>query len=439
VTLATPDGPATHTAEGARLCEVVSKPADEIRRQILIPLWNTYTFFVNYARLDDFDPAAALVPVAERPEIDRWILANLHALIETAHREFQDFNAAGFLREAAHFIDDLSNWYIRRNRRRFWRSRDAHDQDKLAAYQTLYEVLVTLTKLLAPAIPFLAERMYQNLVRSGKAAPDAPESVHLCDYPQADRSLLDPALSERMALAQLVVNLGHGLREKSNLRVRQPLAELQFACATPTQRAAIENLAGVIQEELNIKKLTGRENLDDLVTYTYKPNLKTLGPKFGKGLGVISKALPTVDPKVLAPLRRGESVTLRLDGQEYQLAPEDVMVGTLQAADWVSADSAGVQIALSTVLTPELKQEGNARDFVRQVQQLRKDADLEIENRIRVFYETNDDDVLAAIAAWDDYIRAETLADAVAQASRTAGAKDVLVGSVELPIWIEKV
>jgi isoleucyl-tRNA synthetase len=300
-------------------------------------------------------------------------------------------------------------------------------------------VLVTLTKLLAPAIPFLAERMYQNLVRSGKAAPDAPESVHLCDYPQADRSLLDPALSERMALAQLVVNLGHGLREKSNLRVRQPLAELQFACATPTQRAAIENLAGVIQEELNIKKLTGRENLDDLVTYTYKPNLKTLGPKFGKGLGVISKALPTVDPKVLAPLRRGESVTLRLDGQEYQLAPEDVMVGTLQAADWVSADSAGVQIALSTVLTPELKQEGNARDFVRQVQQLRKDADLEIENRIRVFYETNDEDVLAAIAAWDDYIRAETLADAVAQAPRAAGAKDVLVGSVELPMWIEKV
>lgn len=474
VTLQTPDGLLDKTREGVTTCEVESKPADEIRRQVLIPLWNTYAFFVNYARLDEFDSAATEVPVAERPEIDRWILSNLHQLIETAHREFRAFDIAGFLREATRFIDDLSNWYVRRNRRRFWRSRNAGDRDKLAAYQTLYTVLVTLTKLLAPVIPFMTERMYQNLVASspplrkggsGGVAPtdqatpdaratpptppflrggDACESVHLCAYPQPDAALLDPLLSERMSIAQLVVNLGHGLREQANQRVRQPLAELRFAASDAKQRAAIESLADVIQEELNVKKITACDNLDDLVSYTYKPNLKTLGPKFGKGLGVINKVLATIDPHVVAPLRRGEAVTLHLDEADYLLNPEDVLVSTQQAADWVAADSSGIQIALSTTLTPELKREGMARDFVRQVQQLRKDADLEITDRIRVFYDTDNAEVLAAITEWNDYIREETLADAVTKSSSTPPNTELaklgeIKSPIHLPIWIEKV
>ncbi len=230
VVLQTPEGPIEQTREGVPTCEVVSKPADEIRRQVLIPLWNTYAFFVNYARLDEFDPHAPAVPVAERPEIDRWILSNLQSLIAVANKGFQEFDTASVCRQAAEFIDDLSNWYIRRNRRRFWRSRDAGDRDKLAAYQTLYSVLVELTKLLAPMIPFLTERMYANLVKSWR--PDAPESVHLCDYPQPDQKLLDPELNTRMAAAQRLVRLGHKLRDDANLRVRQPLAECRFACAT---------------------------------------------------------------------------------------------------------------------------------------------------------------------------------------------------------------
>ncbi len=467
VPLMTPDGPITQTAEGAPTCEVVSKPADEIRRQVLIPLWNTYAFFVNYARLDDFDTAAAAVPVAERPEIDRWILSNMQALIETARREIENFNTAAFLREATTFIDDLSNWYVRRNRRRFWRSRTAGDRDKLAAYQTLYTVLVTLTKLLAPVIPFLMERMYQNLVRaspppsrgglggSGERSLEhqtahslpplhkggsQPESVHLCSYPVADSGLRDPALSERMALAQLVVNLGHGLREQAAQRVRQPLPELRFACANAAHRAAIETLTEVIQDELNVKKITPCDNLDDLVHYNYKPNLKTLGPKFGKGLAAISKALPAIDAKVLAPLRRGESVTLSIDGTDYLLAPQDVLVSTQQAADWVAADDRGVQIALSLVITPELKREGMARDFVRQVQQLRKEADLEIENRIRIDYSSGNADVKSAITEWSDYIRSETLADSITRAETApAGFKAALIGEIQVPVWIEKV
>ena len=444
VTLQTVDGPIEQTAEGVQTCLVTSTPADDVRRQVLIPLWNTYAFFVNYARLDAFDPAGPAVPCADRPEIDRWILSNLQALVQTARTEMESFNAPGFLREAARFIDDLSNWYIRRNRRRFWRSRGGDDRDKQAAYQTLYTVLTTLTKLLAPVIPFLTERMYQNLRLPGAGGaasrtPD-PDSVHLCPFPEVDPSLLDAQLSERMALAQKVVNLGHALREQSGQRVRQPLPELRFACSDPAQRAPLESLGDVIREELNVKKITGCEHLDDLVHYVYKPNLKTLGPKYGKGLAAIGRALPAADPASLAPLRRGETVTLLIEGADYLLAPEDVLVSTEQAADWIAADSLGVQIALSTVLTPELIREGMARDFVRHVQQARKEADLEIENRIGVAFATASADVRSAIEEWSAYIRQETLADELKPAQGLgAGARAVLVGDQQIELKISRV
>ncbi|HBH50333.1 MAG TPA: isoleucine--tRNA ligase [Planctomycetaceae bacterium] len=437
VTLPTMDGPISQTAEGMPTCLVTSTPADDVRRQVLIPLWNTYAFFVNYARLDGFDPQAAAVPVQERPEIDRWVLSNLQALITTARREMENYNAPGFLREAARFIDDLSSWYVRRNRRRFWRSRAGDDRDKLAAYQTLYTVLTTLTRLLAPITPFVCERMYQNLCRSGGSA-ELPESVHLCPYPEADAGLADPALSQRMALAQRVVNLGHALREQAGQRVRQPLPELRFACQNPADRAPLASLAEVIQEELNVKQITPCEQLDDLVRYTYKPNLKTLGPRYGKGLAAIGQALPKTPGTVLAPLRRGETVTLSLGGVDYVLAPDDVLIGTEQAADWVAGDTQGVQIAMSTVLTPPLVREGMARDFVRQVQQLRKEADLEIEDRIRIGFAAGSDEVRLALQEWGAYIQGETLADAITAGAAPAGAGDVLVGDQTVQLWIER-
>ncbi len=439
VTLSTVDGPITQTAEGVQTCLVTSTPADDVRRQVLIPLWNTYAFFVNYARLDEFDPNAAQIPVAERPEIDRWVLSNLQALIQSARTEMEAFNAPGFLKEATRFIDDLSNWYIRRNRRRFWRSRGGDDRDKQAAYQTLYTVLVTLTKLLAPVVPFLSERMYANLGR-GAGDTTVPESVHLCSFPEVDPALADPLLSERMALAQRVVNLGHGLREEARQRVRQPLAELRFACVSAADRAAFESLAEVIQEELNVKRVTACENLDDLVHYVYKPNLKTLGPKFGKGLAAIGQTLPKLEPGVLSPLRRGESVTIQVGGVDYLLAPEDVLIGTEQAADWVAGDVEGVQIAMSTTLTPELLHEGMARDFVRHVQQLRKDADLEIEDRIRIGWSATNGDVAFAISHWSDYIQQETLADAITSTTEPdVDAREVLVGEQRVALVVQRV
>jgi len=502
VTLQTPEGAISKTKEGVPTATVTSSPADETRRQILIPLWNCYKFFVDYAIADGFvpsdelrrrvtqsrhhspsdelpgkssrnepgsnlnDPASGIRHSESdgyfnRPEIDRWILSNLQSLIEVAHREMANYNAPAFCAAAAQFIDDLSNWYIRRNRRRFWRSKDASDADKNAAYETLYEVLVTLCRLLAPCIPFLTERMYQNLALGQECSVDSvqcsenrsvaastehrtlntehslPASVHLSDYPTVDSSLLDADLNLRMAAAQKVVRLGHKLREESNLRVRQPLAELRFASSNADTSAAIDKLGDVIGEELNIQKVIRQDNLDSLVKYAYKPNLKTLGPKYGKLLNALRTKLPELGDAVLAPLRRGENLTVQLDGQEVYLTPDDVLVSTEQAAEWVCSDDAGIQVAISTVLTPELLREGMSRDFVRQVQQLRKDANLNIQDRIKVQYHSQDNTVQAMVAEWGDYIRGETLADRIEfSVSPGVETKSVNVGECPANIWI---
>ena len=444
VTLETPNGPTNLTIDGVKTHLVTSTPADETRRMVLIPLWNSYAFFVNYARLDEFDPAAPAVPVAERPEIDRWLLSNLQALIGGMRKAFEDYNTPDAARLASAFINDLSSWYIRRNRRRFWRSKDAGDADKLAAYQTLYESLVMLSKLLAPMIPFLSERMYQNLVvnsdpRGGKVE-NIPESVHLCAFPVPDFDILDRDLNDSMATAQAVVALGHKLRDEANQRVRQPLPELRVSSSHAAHRDAIARLSDVIREELNVKQITVVDSLADIVKYVYKANLKTLGPKYGKLLNLLREKLPTVDAILLAPLRTGESVTIQLDGHTIELAPEDVQVGTEQATGWACADDRGIQLALSTSVTPALLREGMARDFIRQVQQLRKDGDLEIENRIVVDYSTEDAQVMQMIGEWADLIRGETLADRLTATSPSPSAvAAVNVGDAKVFVWIETV
>jgi isoleucyl-tRNA synthetase len=377
----------------------------------------------------------------QRHEMDRWILSNLQALVTTCQDSLNDFNAAEACQATAALIDDLSNWYIRRNRRRFWRSRDDDSpqggRDKLAAYQTLYTVLVTLAKLVAPMIPFLAERLYRNLVAGND--PDSDQSVHLEHYPTADPELLDPELNQQMATAQQIVRLGHRLRDESNQRVRQPLPELRFSTADPLRLDSVARLSEVIAEELNVKQVTACESLDELVRYVYKPNLKTLGPRYGQLLGTIRKELPEIDSELLAPLRNGQSVTLSFDGHDVSLQPEDVLIETRQSGDWVCGDDHDVQVALSTVLSEELIREGMARDCIRGVQQLRKDSGLEIEDRIRIGYHTDDPEAARAISEWSETITGETLADAL-EASQAAATdqdtRDLKTGTATVQVWI---
>jgi isoleucyl-tRNA synthetase len=421
VTLDTPEGPQSETKEGVPCCKVTSQPADETRRSVMLPLWNSYAFFVNYARLDEFDPTAATIPVADRPEIDRWILSNLQSVLQVAQEEMPKYNVAGFCKAAENFLDDLTNWYIRRNRRRFWRSKDASDTDKTAAYQTLYEVLVTLCKALAPTIPFMAERMYQNLVGGlGDKREGASESVHLCEYPLPDASLLAPTLNRRTQVAQTVVGLGHRVREQEGLRVRLPVTEIRVALQEKWEDEDIWTFyETVIRDELNAKNFQFVSNLKALVSYSYKPNLKTLGPRHGKLLGVIRKELPEMDPAILAPLRSGESVTVELGGEQIELGPDDVLISTEQMPGWATASEDGIQIAISTVTTPELEREGMARDFIRLIQAQRKLMKLEENMRVDVEFvdigaqPTGPAEVADMLAEYERVICDETRADRI--------------------------
>ena len=279
-------------------------PADEIRNRFILKLWNTYAFFCNYARLDGFDPDVPAVPVRERPDIDRWILSDLQLLIRTARREFENYNVMTFCLAAETFVaEKLSNWYVRRNRRRFWKSEES--KDKLAAYQTLYTVLTTLIRLFAPIMPFLTEVMYQNLERDEKRkhrpVPQYPPSPIL---PEVDDRLIDAELSADMEALLRLVSLGSAARNSVRIKVRQPLAEIVIQPANDSERHAVQRFAEQISEELNLKKVTLHDPAEGpLLGYEISPNLKTLGPKFGERVREIRTALTAAD--VDLPGRQG--------------------------------------------------------------------------------------------------------------------------------------
>jgi isoleucyl-tRNA synthetase len=402
----------THTVDGVRLCKVTSGPADETRRQVLIPLWNTYAFFCNYARLDGFDPSAPSVPLAARQDIDRWILSDLQLVIRDARRNFEAYDLPPVCHRIQRFIEDLSTWYIRRNRRRFWRGADEGDVDKLAAYQTLYEVLSKLVELMAPILPFITEAMYQNLV-AGRIA-DAPESVHLVDYPQADESRIDAELSERMAALLRIVTLARAARAASKLKVRQPLAQVLVAPANDVERQAVSQFEAHMLEELNVKAVKVIDDASDLLTTTVALNKKVAGKKLGKQLPAVQAALADVDAADAAStLARGDNLHVTTDAGVVTLEAEDVTVAQDAGEDWSAVVDGTTVVLVDKRLTASLKQEGIARDIVRNVQNLRKDAGYNIEDRIQLSVQCDDAAVVAAVEVFGDYIATETLADSL--------------------------
>jgi isoleucyl-tRNA synthetase len=381
-------------------------PAEEVRRQFTLKLWNTYAFFCNYARLDGFDPAAAPVPMGERTDLDRWILSDLQKLVETARTAFENYDLMAFCLEAERFVDGkLSNWYIRRNRRRFWKSE--HGADKLAAYQTLYKVLTTLTKLFAPVMPFLSETMYQNL-----KTPAEPESVHLCDYPTVDAGLFDPTLSNDVDALLRLVSLGGAARNAAKIKVRQPLAELKVQPANDSDRRAVERFADQIKEELNVKKVSQHDSAKgSLLGMEIKPNLKSLAPRVGSRLEEVKKAIQAWPTQILS-LIDGTASEIELDcpGGPVILTASD-LTATPKARDegWAGASNRETQVAIDAAITPELAREGMARDVVRHVQELRKTTGLQMEDRIILYLGTDGGELQKAIDEHRETIAAETL------------------------------
>jgi isoleucyl-tRNA synthetase len=383
-------------------------PAEEIRSRFILKLWNTYAFFCDNARQEQggFDVTAPPVPFAERPDMDRWILSDLQKLIQTARRAFAEYNVQAFCLEAERFVDEkLSNWYVRRSKRRFWKSEEGGD--KLAAFQTLYTVLTTLAKLFAPVMPFLTETMHQNLVAQGREGL----SVHLGEYPEADAGLIDEQLSADMDGLFRLRELGSAARNTVKLKVRQPLAELRVQPAGERDRRAVERFPDLLCEELNLKKVTLHDaGQGPLLTVGVQPNMKTLGPKFGARLQEVVAALRAADAAaVAARVQEGLPVELQTPGGPVTLEPADVLVRFSAPEGWAGAADRGTQVMLDTRLSDELKREGQAREVVRHVNELRKKADLAIEDRIVLWLGTDSPELLQAIETQRDYIGANTL------------------------------
>jgi isoleucyl-tRNA synthetase len=374
----------------------------DVIRSFTLTLWNVYSFFVTYANLDK---PQALTVTAPTNELDRWLLSELNVLVRDVTKAYDEYDVTNATRPVEKFVETLSTWYVRRSRRRFWKNDSS--ADKQAAYSTLYTALVTVAKLIAPAMPFIAEELYQNLVRS--VDETQPESVHIAEWPPVMEEFIDESLNKEMQLVMKLVSLGHSARQKANRKVRQPLAEAAFSVGNPSERNALMKNVDVIQDELNVKRVRLLDAATEAVSHTVKPLPKQLGQKYGNKFPALQKAILAMNPEeVASTLHADKPVEVKLDGETYQILSDEVEVKALAKEGFAVAEEGAYVAALVTDLTPELVAEGLAREFVRRVQDLRKTADLDVADRIELFVEASAG-LKSAIEAHKDYITAETL------------------------------
>ncbi len=402
------------------------KRGDETRRQFLIPLWNVYSFLATYANLDGwepvftsgskqsprvgeaqsnaFDPGHPEGPTPQSENLlDRWILSRLNQIIPRVTEALENSDPLNATLAIEGFLDDLSNWYVRRSRRRFWKSE--HDQDKNTAYATLYHLMVKFVRLLAPFVPFVAETIYQNLVCS--VQPQAYKSVHHTAWPVFDSQVIDESLLEEMALARQVASLGLSARNAVGIKVRQPLS--RALAYTGSKRTLRDELIAIVNDELNIKSLEFVEQASQLVTYRILPDNQKLGPRFGSQFPKIRSILAAVDPaEVAASVQAGSPVSLLVDGQVVELAPDEVLVQTHPAEGLAVAFDKQATVAVDATITPELRLEGLAREVVRRIQSMRKEAGFDIADRITTYYQA-EGEFEVVFKEWSEYIKSETL------------------------------
>ena len=406
----------------------------EVQRKFFGTLLNTYAFFSLYANIDNFENNKSAVPLSKREEIDRWILSKLNSLVENNIKLMDNYEVTKAARAISDFtIDHLSNWYVRRCRRRFWKSE--MNENKLAAYQTLYECLVTISKLIAPFTPFLAEELFQNLNTVTKN--EKIESVHLANLPVTGE--INTELEMRMEVAQHVVYLVRAIRAKSNLKVRQPLKKL-IVVVDKKMKDALSKMKDVILEEVNIKELEILDDDSTLVHKSAKANFKTIGPKFGKNVKVVAEKIKDFTAPEINLIEQGKTVTIGINGDNLEISRDDVEILSEQISGWIVESENGVTVAVDTELTSELISEGMAREFVNRVQNMRKDAGFQVTDKINIEFLGKSDFVLA-ISSFTTYISVETLAEKIKSNDALEGGfiQDQKIGADEIKIKIEKV
>lgn len=407
------------------------KAVQEGQRKFMGTLWNTYAFFVLYANIDNFDATKYKLEYDKLPVMDKWLLSRLNTLVKTVDDNLANYRIPETARALQDFVDEMSNWYVRRSRERFWAK--GMEQDKINAYMTLYTALVTVAKAAAPMIPFMTEDIYQNLVRS--IDKDAPESIHLCDFPECNEAWIDAELEENMEDLLEIVVMGRACRNAANIKNRQPIGKM-FVKA-PFQLS--DFYKEIIEDELNVKKMNFTDDVRDFTSYSFKPQLKTVGPKYGKHLNSIRAALSSIDGNAaMDELKAGGELKLDIDGQEIVLLESDLLIDTAQMEGYVSESDNDITVVLDTNLTPELIEEGFVREIISKVQTMRKEAGFEVMDKIRISL-TGNQVIEGIFRAHEADIKAEVLAEDVNYNEVSGYTKDWKINSESVTLGVEKI
>ena len=407
------------------------KAVVEGQRKFMSTLWNTYAFFVLYANIDNFDATKYTLNYDKLPVMDKWLLSKLNTMVKTVDADLGSYKIPEAARALQEFVDDMSNWYVRRSRERFWAK--GMEQDKINAYMTLYTALVTVAKAAAPMIPFMTEDIYQNLVRSIDA--DAPESIHLCDYPEVNEAWIDKDLEAKMEELLEIVVLGRACRNTANIKNRQPIGTMYVKA----EKAMDKFYTDIIADELNVKEVKFADDVESFISYSFKPQLRTVGPKYGKLLNGIRTALSEIDgTAAMKELRDNGVLVLDIDGNRVELAEEDLLIETAQSEGYVTETDGETSVVLDTNLTPELIQEGFVREIISKVQTMRKEAGFEVMDKIIVYAKDNDK-IMDIMKANQDEIKREVLAENIILGEAEGYTKEWNINKEAVTLGVSKV
>ena len=407
------------------------KTVVEGQRKFMGTLWNTYAFFVLYANIDNFDATKYSLEYEKLAVMDKWLLSRLESTVKAVDDNLENYRIPEAAKALQSFVDDMSNWYVRRSRERFWAK--GMEQDKINAYMTLYTALVTVAKAAAPMIPFMTEDIYQNLVKSIDAS--APESIHLCDFPEVHENWIDPKMEEDMADLLEIVVMGRATRNTANIKNRQPIGTMYVK----SEFQLSEFYKEIIEDELNVKEVVFKDDIADFISYSFKPQMRTVGPKYGKLLNKIKTVLSELDGnKAMAELKSTGELKLDIDGQEIVLLEEDLLIDMAQMEGYVSESDHTITVVLDTNLTPELIEEGFVRELVSKIQTMRKEAGFEVMDKIRVYAKDNDK-IVDIMKNHGDEIKSEVLAEDIVTGETKGYEKEWNINSEKVTMAVERI